>query len=192
MAVTDGSRRVGQARPRKCYAGLTTRRCASGEIDWTGRFSKCGDKMLRSYLYEAAHVLLTRERPNPRRPAGANVPAGTLALVRSPLALRSSKEQSALHTLIRQRHLTPSCGGHAPTAERTMDPARIFSESLTPRPELENRQGHSLQIIAHRKSLDVPRKRRKVRALASVAKGHGGGRREPLRRPVSPSGNSYH
>jgi Transposase IS116/IS110/IS902 family len=42
------------------YAGLTTRRYASGEIDWTGRISKCGDKMLRSYLYEAANVLLTR------------------------------------------------------------------------------------------------------------------------------------
>ena len=28
--------------------------------DWTGRISKCGDKLLRSYLYEAANVLLTR------------------------------------------------------------------------------------------------------------------------------------
>ena len=36
---------------------MTTRRYASGEIDWTGRISKCGDKMLRSYLYEAANVL---------------------------------------------------------------------------------------------------------------------------------------
>src|SRR5262249_46786354 len=51
------------------------------------------------------------------------------------------KAQNALHTLIHQR-LTPSCGGLAPTAERTMDPARIFTESLTPRPELENSQGH--------------------------------------------------
>ena len=42
------------------YVGLTTRRYASGEIDWTGRISKCGDAMLRSYLYEAANVLLTR------------------------------------------------------------------------------------------------------------------------------------
>src|SRR5712671_930017 len=45
---------------RRSYAGLTARRYASGEIDWTGRISKCGDKMLRSYLYEAANVLLTR------------------------------------------------------------------------------------------------------------------------------------
>src|SRR6516225_5420684 len=70
------------------------------------------------------------------------VPAGTLALVRSPLALRCSREQNALHTLIRQRHLTPSCGGRVPTAERTLDPARMFMESLTTGPELENSQGH--------------------------------------------------
>jgi hypothetical protein len=50
------------------------------------------------------------------------------------------KRANALHTLIRQRHPTPSCGGHAPTAERTLDPARMFTESLTPAPELENDQ----------------------------------------------------
>ena len=33
---------------------------ASGEVDWTGRISKCGDAMLRSYLFEAAGVLMTR------------------------------------------------------------------------------------------------------------------------------------
>jgi len=42
------------------YVGLTSRRHASGEIDWSGRISKCGDAMLRSYLFEAAGVLLTR------------------------------------------------------------------------------------------------------------------------------------
>jgi len=42
------------------YLGLTTRRYASGETDWTGRISKRGDAMLRSYLFEAAGVLLTR------------------------------------------------------------------------------------------------------------------------------------
>jgi len=42
------------------YVGLTPRRHASGEVDWTGRISKCGDIMLRSYLFDAAGVLLTR------------------------------------------------------------------------------------------------------------------------------------
>jgi Transposase IS116/IS110/IS902 family len=200
LATIDDPTRFKRSRSVGAYAGLTTRRYASGEIDWTGRISKCGDKMLRSYLYEAANVLLTRvakwstlkawgirlakrsglrkakvavarklavilhrmwidgtefkwssRRPlirlhrrttEFRRPAGANVPAGTLALARSPQALRCSKEQNALHTLIHQRHLTPSCGGLAPTAERTLNPARMFTESLTLRPELENSLGH--------------------------------------------------
>jgi hypothetical protein len=30
------------------------------EIDWMGRISKCGDKMLRSYLYDAVNVVLIR------------------------------------------------------------------------------------------------------------------------------------
>ena len=51
-----------------------------------------------------------------RRSGPTYDPAGTLALVRSPLALRCSREQNALHTLIRKRHLTPSCGGQVPTA----------------------------------------------------------------------------
>ena len=75
-----------------------------------------------------------------RVPAGDDVPAGTVAVVRSLLVLRCSIEQNALHTLIHQRHPTPSCGGHAPTAERTLDPARMLTESLTAGPELENGQ----------------------------------------------------
>ena len=60
LATIDDPRRFKKSRSVGAYVGLTTRRFASGEIDWTGRISKCGDKMLRSYLYEAANVLLTR------------------------------------------------------------------------------------------------------------------------------------
>jgi len=42
------------------YLGLTPRRYASGEIDRMGRISRCGDALVRSYLYEAANVMLTR------------------------------------------------------------------------------------------------------------------------------------
>jgi transposase len=60
LATIDDPTRFKRSRSVGAYAGLTTRRYASGEIDWTGRISKCGDAMLRSYLYEAANVLLTR------------------------------------------------------------------------------------------------------------------------------------
>jgi transposase len=54
------SHRASSDRSVGASVGLTTRRYASGEVDWTGRISKCGDAMLRSYLFEAAGVLLTR------------------------------------------------------------------------------------------------------------------------------------
>jgi transposase len=58
--MIDDPTRFKRSRSVGAYVGLTTRLHASREIDWTGRISKCGDAMLRSYLFEAAGVLLTR------------------------------------------------------------------------------------------------------------------------------------
>jgi transposase len=60
LTTIDDPTRFKRSRSVGAYVGLTARRYASGEIDWTGRISKCGDKLLRTYLYEAANVLLTR------------------------------------------------------------------------------------------------------------------------------------
>ncbi len=59
-AAVDDPSRFRRSRSVGAYFGLTPRRHASGEVDWTGRISKCGDAMVRSYLFEAAGVLLTR------------------------------------------------------------------------------------------------------------------------------------
>jgi transposase len=59
-ATIDDPTRFRRSRSVGAYIGLTTRRHSSGEIDWSGRISKCGDAMMRSYLFEAAGVLLTR------------------------------------------------------------------------------------------------------------------------------------
>jgi transposase len=42
------------------YLSLNPRRYQSGEIDRSGRISKCGDPLLRTYLFEAAGILLNR------------------------------------------------------------------------------------------------------------------------------------
>jgi transposase len=52
--------RFQRSRSVGAYFGLTPRRYASGEVDWTGRISKCGDGLVRTYLFEAAGVLMTR------------------------------------------------------------------------------------------------------------------------------------
>jgi transposase len=60
LSAIDDPGRFKKSRSVGAYVGLTPRRYASGEVDWTGRISKCGDAVLRSYLFEAAGVLLTR------------------------------------------------------------------------------------------------------------------------------------
>jgi transposase len=42
------------------HFGLTLKKYRSGEIDRTGRISKVGDAMVRTALFEAANVMLTR------------------------------------------------------------------------------------------------------------------------------------
>ena len=44
------------------HFGLTPRHYSSGQIDYQGHISKCGDAMVRTALYEAASALLTRVR----------------------------------------------------------------------------------------------------------------------------------
>jgi transposase len=52
--------RFAQSRTVGAYLGLTPRRYQSGEIDRTGRISKIGDEVVRTALFEAASVILTR------------------------------------------------------------------------------------------------------------------------------------
>ena len=59
-AAVDEPERFRRSRSVGAYFGLTPRRFASGEVDWTGRISRCGDALVRTYLFEAAGVLLTR------------------------------------------------------------------------------------------------------------------------------------
>ncbi len=59
-AAIDEPARFRRSRSVGAYFGLTPRRYSSGEVDWTGRISKRGDTMVRTYLFEAAGVLLTR------------------------------------------------------------------------------------------------------------------------------------
>jgi transposase len=61
-AEIDDPARFKKSRDVGVYVGLTPRRYASGEIDYTGHISKCGSDALRSILYEAALTMLTRSK----------------------------------------------------------------------------------------------------------------------------------
>ena len=61
-AAIDDPARFRSSSSVGAYVGLTPRRYKSGEIDRMGRISRCGDALTRSYLYEAANVMLSRSR----------------------------------------------------------------------------------------------------------------------------------
>ena len=62
IAAIDDVGRFAKATDVGAYLGLTPRRFQSGEVDYSGRISKRGDGAMRSLLYEAAGVLITRVR----------------------------------------------------------------------------------------------------------------------------------
>src|SRR4051794_30307558 len=60
ISVIDAPERFSKSLSVGAYLGLTPRRYQSGEVDRSGRISKCGDALLRTYLFEAAGIILNR------------------------------------------------------------------------------------------------------------------------------------
>ena len=60
MATIDDAARFGKSSQVGAYLGLTPRRHQSGEVDHSGRVSKCGDTAMRALLVEAASSLMVR------------------------------------------------------------------------------------------------------------------------------------
>ncbi len=58
IALVDDASRFRRAADVGAFLGLTPRRYQSGEMDYSGRISKCGDARMRSLLYEAAGCLI--------------------------------------------------------------------------------------------------------------------------------------
>ena len=61
-ATIDRPDRFRRSRDVGAHLGLTPARYQSGETDIQGRVSRCGDELVRTALYEAAHSLLVRSR----------------------------------------------------------------------------------------------------------------------------------
>src|ERR1700684_3248061 len=53
VAAIDDPSRIRRSRDIGAYLGLVPRRYQSGEVDYTGGISKCGDGRVRTLLYEA-------------------------------------------------------------------------------------------------------------------------------------------
>ena len=60
VSTVEDPARFARSRSVGARMGLTPRQYQSGEVDRSGRISRCGDTLARTLLYEAAVVLLTR------------------------------------------------------------------------------------------------------------------------------------
>ena len=84
----DQPQRFTQSKAVGAHFGLTPEKYQSGEIDRTGRITKVGDAMARTALFEAAHVMLTRQL---RFSALGPTPAPTTDKSMSPATWRPSR-----------------------------------------------------------------------------------------------------
>ena len=57
-AVIDDPGRFHKSADLGAYLGLVPRRWQSGELDQSGRITRCGDAMLRHLLYECANIVI--------------------------------------------------------------------------------------------------------------------------------------
>ena len=60
VSTVEDPERFGRSRSVGAHMGLTPRQYQSGEVDRSGRISRCGDTLARTLMYEAAVVILTR------------------------------------------------------------------------------------------------------------------------------------
>jgi len=59
-SAVDDPGRFKSSKQAGAHFGLTPKKHQSGETDYTGRISKIGDSSVRTALYEAAHIMLTK------------------------------------------------------------------------------------------------------------------------------------
>jgi transposase len=60
VSTVEDPERFSRSRAVGAHLGLTPRRYQAGEIDRSGRISRCGDSLARTLMYEAAIVILHR------------------------------------------------------------------------------------------------------------------------------------
>jgi transposase len=58
IALVDDPGRFGRTSDVGAFLGLTPKRHQSGEVDWSGRVSKCGDGAMRGLLFESASCVI--------------------------------------------------------------------------------------------------------------------------------------
>ena len=98
-----GLERFRQSSTVGAYLGLTPRRYQSGDVDCAGHISKCGDGLLRSYLFQAANAILTRKVTDSTLRSWGRASAARIGLRRSTVAVAENRRHHACRLEKRSR-----------------------------------------------------------------------------------------
>jgi transposase len=126
IATIDAAARFAKSTQVGAYLGLTPRRYQSGEVDHSGRISKCGDAAMRALLVEAASSLITRvKRLSPLKAWAVRLAARMHATLSLPgcrrlflvscarsMQVRSKSEDFIQRKLLQPTHASPSLSKH--------------------------------------------------------------------------------
>ncbi len=86
-SAIDDPARFKSSKSAGAHFGMTPKRYQSGETDYSGRISKIGDKGVRTALYEAAHIMLTRPIKGSALKSWAARPAKRVGMKKAKVAL---------------------------------------------------------------------------------------------------------
>jgi transposase len=99
VSAIDDPARFKSSKSVGAHFGLTPTKYQSGEIDVTGRISKIGDASVRTALYEAAHIILTRSTKGSRLKTWAMKLAKRAGMKKAKVAL-ARKLAVVLHRML--------------------------------------------------------------------------------------------
>ena len=105
VAAIDDLSRIRRSRDVGAYLGLVPRRYQSGEVDYVGSISKCGDRRVRTLLYEAANVMLNAptRASSSSRTGPSRSPSDQRCAKRELLWLAASESRSCTNAARRDR-----------------------------------------------------------------------------------------
>ena len=100
VSTVEDPQRFARSRSVGAHMGSTPRQYQSGEVDRSGRISRCGDAPARTLMYEAAVVLLTRVKRTSPLKDGAQAVARRSGMGKARVAL-ARKLSVILHSIWR-------------------------------------------------------------------------------------------
>ncbi len=117
-SAVDDPHRFARSKSVGAHFGMTPRKYQSGETDVTGGIRRVGDAAVRTTLYQAAHIILSREMPYSSLKVWAMQVAKRRGMKRAKVACARKLAVQRTYAAFGHGSLSPciACGSRKPTS----------------------------------------------------------------------------